>query len=78
MGQVKATGYEAGTQAVECKCVASCYVVQSQKSSVLGTLLDMHNLLSRITIDPLVCHGKPCVRGLRYPVRLIWSYSVPG
>jgi uncharacterized protein (DUF433 family) len=28
----------------------------------------MNELLSRITIDPAVCHGKPCVRGLRYPV----------
>jgi uncharacterized protein (DUF433 family) len=28
----------------------------------------MNGLLSRITIDPTVCHGKPCVRGLRYPV----------
>ena len=28
----------------------------------------MDALLSRITIDPAVCHGKPCVRGLRYPV----------
>lgn len=28
----------------------------------------MDILLSRITIDPAVCHGKPCVRGLRYPV----------
>ncbi len=25
-------------------------------------------LLSRITVDPEICHGKPCVRGLRYPV----------
>ncbi len=25
-------------------------------------------LLRRITIDPDICHGKPCVRGLRYPV----------
>ena len=24
--------------------------------------------LSRITSDPEVCHGKPTVRGLRYPV----------
>jgi uncharacterized protein (DUF433 family) len=22
----------------------------------------------RITIDPAICHGKPCIRGLRYPV----------
>lgn len=28
----------------------------------------MDPLLSRITIDPAVCHGKPCVRRLRYPV----------
>ncbi|MBK8965307.1 MAG: DUF433 domain-containing protein [Saprospiraceae bacterium] len=25
-------------------------------------------LLNRITIDPNICHGKPVVRGLRYPV----------
>jgi uncharacterized protein (DUF433 family) len=25
----------------------------------------------RITIDPDVCHGKPCIRGLRYPVEVI-------
>ncbi|MCA9838989.1 MAG: DUF433 domain-containing protein [Trueperaceae bacterium] len=25
-------------------------------------------LLNRITIDPEICHGKPCIRGLRYPV----------
>jgi uncharacterized protein (DUF433 family) len=27
--------------------------------------------LDRITISPDVCHGKPCVRGLRYPVETI-------
>lgn len=26
------------------------------------------NLAERITIDPDICHGKPCIRGLRYPV----------
>ncbi len=31
----------------------------------------MANLLSRITIDPAICHGKPCVRGLRYPVETL-------
>lgn len=31
----------------------------------------MNNLLARITIDPLVCHGKPCVRGLRYPIETL-------
>lgn len=31
----------------------------------------MSALLERITIDPAICHGKPCIRGLRYPVELI-------
>jgi len=31
----------------------------------------MNTLLTRITIDPEVCHGKPCVRGLRYPVEML-------
>jgi uncharacterized protein (DUF433 family)/predicted nuclease of predicted toxin-antitoxin system len=31
----------------------------------------MATLLSRITIDPAVCHGKPCVRGLRYSVETL-------
>ena len=30
-----------------------------------------NNLLQRITYDPDLCHGKPCVRGLRYPVEFI-------
>jgi uncharacterized protein (DUF433 family) len=29
------------------------------------------NLADRITIDPEICHGKPTVRGLRYPVETI-------
>ena len=28
-------------------------------------------LHERITMDPEVCHGKPSIRGLRYPVELI-------
>jgi len=28
----------------------------------------MDNYLSRITIDQDICHGKPTIRGLRYPV----------
>jgi len=29
------------------------------------------NLLNRITIDPEVCHGKPCIRGMRWPVEVV-------
>lgn len=28
-------------------------------------------LLDRITTDPDICHGKPVIRGLRYPVEVI-------
>jgi len=27
-------------------------------------------LLTRITINPAICHGKPCIRNLRYPVEV--------
>ena len=27
--------------------------------------------LDRITIDPEICHGKPCIRGMRWPVEVI-------
>lgn len=36
------------------------------------------DLISRITVDPEVCHGKPCVRGLRYPVETILEYLAGG
>lgn len=36
------------------------------------------NLLNRITIDPEICHGKPCVRGLRYPVESLLEYLAGG
>lgn len=26
---------------------------------------------NRITVDPEICHGKPVIRGLRYPVEMI-------
>ena len=35
-------------------------------------------LLNRITIDPAVCHGKPVIRGLRYPVESLLEYLAGG
>jgi uncharacterized protein (DUF433 family) len=35
------------------------------------TGMDIQGLLKRITIDPEIAHGKPCIRGLRYPVEMI-------
>lgn len=31
----------------------------------------MKNLLERVTVDPEICHGKPCIRGMRWPVEVI-------
>jgi uncharacterized protein (DUF433 family) len=33
--------------------------------------MSSEQLLSRITADPNICHGKPCIRGLRYPVEFL-------
>jgi uncharacterized protein (DUF433 family) len=34
--------------------------------------------LERITSDPEVCHGKPVVRGLRYPVETLLELLASG
>jgi uncharacterized protein (DUF433 family) len=39
--------------------------------ALLERVLVMEPLLTRITIDPNICHGKPCIRGLRYPVETL-------
>lgn len=31
-------------------------------------------MTDRITIDPAICHGKPCIRGLRYPVENVLEW----
>ena len=32
----------------------------------------------RITINPAICHGKPCIRGLRYPVENVLEWLASG
>lgn len=32
----------------------------------------------RVTINPAICHGKPCIRGLRYPVENILEWLAGG
>lgn len=38
----------------------------------------MSDLLQRITLDPNVCHGKPTLRGLRYPVENVLEWLSAG
>jgi uncharacterized protein (DUF433 family) len=34
--------------------------------------------LDRITVDPSVCTGKPCIRGLRFPVSRLLGLLASG
>jgi uncharacterized protein (DUF433 family) len=34
--------------------------------------------LTRITVDPAVCIGKPCIRGLRFPVARLLGLLAAG
>lgn len=38
----------------------------------------MATLLDRITLDPNICHGKPVIRGLRYPVETMLELMSAG
>ena len=40
--------------------------------------MDVNNLLERISIDPEICHGKPVMRGLRYPVEVFLGLMSAG
>ena len=40
--------------------------------------MEEETILERIVIDPKVCHGKPCIRGLRHPVVTILEYLAGG
>jgi uncharacterized protein (DUF433 family) len=35
-------------------------------------------MFARITIDPAVCTGKPCIRGLRFPVARLLGLLAAG
>jgi uncharacterized protein (DUF433 family) len=45
-----------------------------------GILANMseRELLNRITRDPNICHGKPVIRGLRYPVSALLELLASG
>ena len=41
-------------------------------------MVTMVTRLTRITIDPEVCTGKPCIRGLRFPVSRLLGLLAAG
>jgi uncharacterized protein (DUF433 family) len=40
--------------------------------------MSTNELLKRVTLDPGICHGKPCIRGLRYPVTMLLELMSSG
>jgi len=48
------------------------------RNTELGEQTMRQELLQRITIDPSICHGKPCIRGLRYPVETLLELLASG
>ncbi len=36
------------------------------------------SMIARITIDADICHGKPCIRGMRYPVETLLEWLSGG
>lgn len=40
--------------------------------------MNNNELLKRIVINPDVCHGKPVIRGLRYPVQNVLELLASG
>ena len=38
----------------------------------------MNNVFERITTDPTICHGKACIRHMRWPVEVIIDLIASG
>jgi uncharacterized protein (DUF433 family) len=38
----------------------------------------MNNMLNRITIDSDICHGKACIRHMRWPVEVVIDLIASG
>lgn len=51
----------------------SCYNELSSEYSLMND-----SLLQRVTLDLNICHGKPCIQGLRYPVEFILELLTSG
>ena len=49
-----------------------------RKVCVMNAKSDVRQFLSRITIDPDICHGKPVIRHSRYPVESMLEYLAAG
>ena len=49
-----------------------------RSSSCHTTVVASEQLLERITIDPAVCHGQPCIKGTRVLVTVVLDALAAG
>ena len=57
--------------AIGCCPIATFVLFFAKMILTLGITAMENPQLLLITIDANICHGKPCIRGLRYPVEFI-------
>jgi uncharacterized protein (DUF433 family) len=50
----------------------------TKKAYLCGVKRLKNEKMNRITINPDICFGKPCIRGLRYPVEMILDLLAAG
>lgn len=50
-------------------------IIESIKANNMELI---HPRFQRITINPQVCFGKPCIRGMRFPVTTLIGYLASG
>lgn len=53
------------------KSVKMKFLLFQVQQNLINLAVAMKNQLERITINPEICHGKPCVRGMRWPIEVI-------
>lgn len=62
----------------ECERLTSCRWSAVTICGKVRAVVSTGELIKRITIDPEICHGKPCIRGLRYPVTMLLELMSSG
>ena len=67
-----------GKRALRGKPFSESFKSALEWQSFWGHSLSMSSLLARITISSGICHGKPVIRNLRYPVESMLEYLAGG
>jgi uncharacterized protein (DUF433 family) len=58
--------------------VAAIHTAKGQSFAIISSASRTIMKFKRITVDPKVCTGKPCIRGLRFPVSRLLGLLAAG